>query len=165
VKVDDWIRTGLPGVLPFARALVGDRGTAEDIVQDVLTRLVAEPERFEGVDDLDAYVRRMIVNTFISWGRKWFRVRPTALVPDDPSAHGDPVDGVLDRDELRSGLARLPRRQRAVIVLRYYEDLSNVEIAELLGCRPGTVRSHVSRALSALRIDLASTQEEVNRLP
>jgi RNA polymerase sigma-70 factor (sigma-E family) len=165
VKVDDWIRSGLPGLLRFARALTGDRGVAEDIVQDVLTRLVIDPERFERVDDLDAYVRRMVVNHFISWGRKWFRVRPTALLADGPSAHPDPFDGVLDRDELRIGLAKLPRRQRAVLVLRYYEDLPDSEIAKLLGCSPGTVRSHASRALSALRIDIASTQGEVNRLP
>jgi RNA polymerase sigma-70 factor (sigma-E family) len=164
VKVDDWIQTGLPSLLRFARALIGDRGVAEDVVQDVLTQLVAEPERFEDVEDLDAYVRRMVVNRFISWGRKWFRIRPTALV-EGPSVHADPFDGVLDRHELRLGLATLPRRQRAVLVLRYYEDLADIEIAELLGCSPGTVRSHASRALSALRIDISNTQGEVHRQP
>lgn len=165
VKVDNWIRSGLLPLAHFARALVGDRGVAEDIVQDVLTRLVTEPERFEGVENLDAYVRRMVVNCYISWGRKWFRVHPFALVPDDLRPRADPFDAVLDRDELRLGLAKLPRRQRAVIVLRYYEDLSDIEIAQLLGCSLSTVRSHASRALSALRIDITSTQGEANRLP
>jgi RNA polymerase sigma-70 factor (sigma-E family) len=165
VKVDDWLRTGLPALARFSRALIGDRGVAEDIVQDVVTQLVAEPVRFEGVADLDAYVRRMVVNRFISWGRKWSRVRPTALLPESPSKHADSFDRVLDRDELRVGLAKLPRRQRAVLVLRYYQDLPDTEIAELLGCSAGTVRSHASRALSALRIDIANTTGEVNHQP
>ena len=165
MRVDDWIRSGLPALAGFARVLVGDRGVAEDIVQDVLTRLVIEPDRFEDVDNLDAYVRRMVVNCYISWSRKWFRVHPFALVPDSSRPRADPFDGVLDRDELRIGLAKLPRRQRAVIVLRFYEELSDIEIAGLLGCSLGTVRSHASRALSALRIDITSTRGEVNRLP
>jgi RNA polymerase sigma-70 factor (sigma-E family) len=165
VKVDDWIRSGLPALAGFARALVGDRGVAEDIVQDVLTRLVTEPDRFEDVDNLDAYVRRMVVNCYISWGRKWFRIHPFALVPDDLRPHADPFDAVLDRDELRIGLAKLPRRQRAVIVLRFYAELSDIEIAQVLGCSLSTVRSHASRALSALRIAITSTRGEVNRLP
>jgi RNA polymerase sigma factor (sigma-70 family) len=150
VKVDDWIRSGLPALAGFARALVGDRGVAEDIVQDVLTRLVAEPERFEDIENLDAYLRRMIVNTYISWGRKWFRVHPFALVPHHPGPRSDPFDTVLDRDELRLGLAKLPRRQRAVLVLRFYEDLSDQDIAQLLGCSLSTVRPTADTATRRL---------------
>jgi RNA polymerase sigma-70 factor (sigma-E family) len=163
VQVDDWLESGLPGLVRFARVLTGDRGLAEDIVQDVLTRLVAEPERFGRVADLDAYLRRMVANSYVSWGRKWFRIRPTEVLPEPRSAASEPHNEVLDRDELRSALAKLPRRQRAVIVLRFYEDMSDIEIAALLGCSQGTVRSHASRALSALRLDIGDMQGE--RLP
>jgi RNA polymerase sigma-70 factor (sigma-E family) len=141
-------------LLQFARVLVGDRAMAEDLVQEVLIRLHVHRARLAAVADLDAYARRMVVNEYLSWGRKWFRVRPFSTVPDrDPLP--DPVDALADRDLLRTELARLPRRQRAVLVLRYYRGLSDSEIATELGCSPGTVRSHASRALASLRIQMA----------
>src|SRR5579875_2075757 len=130
-------------MLRFARVLVGDRSTAEDIVQDVVTRLVARPERLASVAHPTAYVRRMIVNEYISWGRKWFRIKPSP----DLGTHAfsrDPAETVVEADDLRTALARLPRKQRAVLVLRYYAGLDDDEIARTLTCSPGTVRSHAS---------------------
>jgi RNA polymerase sigma-70 factor (sigma-E family) len=142
----------LPSSLAFARVLTSDRGLAEDLVQDVLLKVCAKPDRVAAAADRHAYVRRMIVNEFVSWGRRWFRVVPVIEVPQT-----DVVDHsarVADRQVLRAELAALPPRQRAVLVLRYYGGLSDAEIATELGCSISTVRSHASRALAAVRIDL-----------
>lgn len=94
----------------------------------------------------------MLANHYVSWQRKWGRQRPHAgEVLDAPVS--DRSHEHAERDALIAGLKRLPRQQRAVIVLHFYEGLSAEEIAETLACRPGTVRSHLSRGLAALRID------------
>jgi RNA polymerase sigma-70 factor (sigma-E family) len=162
VVFDDWARTRLPALVRFAVVLVGDRGLAEDVVQEVLIRAYGRWERIASLDQPEAYLRRMVTNEYLSWRRRWSRVTPHA----DPEASGDdatragPDHAALhaERDALRQELARLPRRQRAVLVLRYYEHLTDAEIAEVLGCPAGTVRSLASRALHALRVD-ASTRE------
>ena len=142
----------------FAGALVGDRGLAEDLVQDVLLRLHDRRDRLAEIADLDAYTRRMIVNAYLSWGRRWFRVVPSRMVREKVEAP-DPAQAIVDRDVLRTQLRSLPRRQRAVLVLRYYLGLSDAEIAAELGCGVGTVRSHASRGLATLRIQLAELPE------
>jgi RNA polymerase sigma-70 factor (sigma-E family) len=153
VELDEFARTTLPGLLAFARVLTADRAHAEDVVHDVLTKLYAHPDRLADARNAEAYARRMIVNEYLSWGRKWFRVQPRAELPELPSA--DVAVAVADREMLRSELGRLPRRQRAVLVLRYYGGLRDDEIADELGCSVSTVRSHASRALAALRIELS----------
>jgi RNA polymerase sigma-70 factor (sigma-E family) len=152
VDFDEFAATRVHGLLRFARALVGDRGTAEDVVQDVVLRLYQRREALAEVNDLDAYARRMVINAYLSWGRKWFRVIPVGTLADIPST-GDPADRVADHDDLHRRLAQLPKRQRTVIVLRYLNGLSDTQIASELGCNVTTVRSHASRALSALRIE------------
>jgi len=158
VELDEFVVAGgLDRLLRFAHALTGDRAMAEDIVQDVVIRLFIAPSRPSVVARIDAYARRMVLNEYLSWGRKWFRVRPT---PDlaggrDPSDHAACVD---DRDELRRELARLPRRQRAVLVMRFYGAMTDTEIAADLGCSISTVRSHASRALAALRVEMARAE-------
>jgi RNA polymerase sigma-70 factor (sigma-E family) len=145
----------LPAVLRFAAVLTGDRCLAEDVVQEVLVRAHARWGRIGGLDRPDLYVRKMIVNEFISSHRKSWR-----LVPSGPGAEVD--DRVspdhahqhAERTALLAELGKLPRRQRAVLVLRYYEGNSDAEIAVILGCRPGTVRGYASRALAALRVEL-----------
>jgi RNA polymerase sigma-70 factor (sigma-E family) len=150
----------LDGLLRFARALTGDRGLAEDLVQDVLLRL--HEQNIGEIDNVEGYVRRMIVNRYVSWGRKWFRVRPVLLLPQ--ATTGSAATDVVDlRDELRARLLRLPRQQRAAVVLRYYLDLPVEQIAAELGCSVSTVRSHLSRALAALRMDPADTANADHR--
>jgi RNA polymerase sigma-70 factor (sigma-E family) len=151
VDFEEFAATRVDGLLRFARALVGDRGTAEDLVQDVVLRLYQRRGALVEVNDLEAYARRMVINAHLSWGRKWFRVTPVGTLAQQPSM-ADPADRVADQDELRRRLARLPKRQRAVIVLRYFNGLSDTQIASELGCNVTTVRSHASRALAALRI-------------
>ncbi len=155
---EEFTRTGLRPLLQFTRVLTGDRALAEDIVQEVLIRLHARGDRLDEVGQLGAYARRMAVNEYLGWRRKWFRQRPAAS-PPEPAPQPDHSDRLAERDWLRSELARLPRRQRAVLVLRYYAGLSDAEIADELGCSTGTVRSHASRALATLRVEITRTQE------
>lgn len=150
---EEYVRARLPVLLRFATVLTGDRGLAEDVVQEVLVRAHGRWRRVSELAAPDRYVRRMIVNEFISWRRRWGRVVPVESVtptrPDTP----DHAWVHAERDELAARLARLPRRQQAVLVLRYYEQLADAEIAELLGCRPVTVRGYAARALARLRVD------------
>jgi RNA polymerase sigma-70 factor (sigma-E family) len=145
-------------LLGFAGALVGDRGLAEDLVQDVLLRLHTRRDRLTEVTDLDAYARRMIVNAYLSWGRRWFRVVPSPTLRERVGVP-DPAQAIVDRDVLRGELRALPRRQRAVLVLRYYLGLSDADIAAELGCGVGTVRSHASRGLARLRVHMSEAPE------
>jgi len=155
---DEFAATGLRPLLEFTRVLTGDRGLAEDVVQEVLIRLHARGDRLGDIDHLWAYARRMAVNEYLGWGRKWFRQRPTPVLPEPPPSP-DHADRLAEHHWLRGELAKLPRRQRAVLVLRYYAGLSDLQIADELGCSPGTVRSHASRALAALRVEIVQPQE------
>jgi RNA polymerase sigma-70 factor (sigma-E family) len=141
-------------LLKFAMVLCGDYWLAEDVVANVLGRAFERWPQISSLADPDAYVRRMIVNEHISWRRKWTRTRPTdphQLIEASPAA---PIEEPSDAAELARRLSCLTPNQRAVIVLRFYENLSDVEIADVLGCRSGTVRTHASRALRSLRLDL-----------
>jgi RNA polymerase sigma-70 factor (sigma-E family) len=150
---DRWARAKLPALVGFAVLLTGDRGLAEDVVQEVMLRSYGRWSRIVELDHPEAYVRRMIVNEVLSWRRRLSsRTFPEPDAGADLSV-GDHSDAQADRVALWSELARLPRRQRVVLVLRYYEHLTDTEIAEVLACPHGTVRSLASRALATLRID------------
>jgi RNA polymerase sigma-70 factor (sigma-E family) len=150
---EEFADTRLAAVLRFAGVLTGDRALAEDVVQEVLIRAHARWRKIGRLDHPESYIRRMIVNEFISSKRRTWRFVPTGTelavepVADHASRHAE-------RDALLAELGKLPRRQRAVLVLRYYEGLSDQEIATLLGCAPGTVRGYASRALAALRVEM-----------
>ncbi len=155
---DEFVAQRMSALLRYAVVLTGDAHLAQDVVQEALAR--AHP-RWSGICRLEVpelYVRKMILNEFLSWRRRWARVVPVAEVLDPGDASTATPDAAAthaERDALLPELARLPRRQRAVLVLRYYEDLSDGEIAERLGCHPGTVRGYASRALQALRVRVA----------
>jgi RNA polymerase sigma-70 factor (sigma-E family) len=134
-----------------AYLLTGDHGAAEDLVQDALAGLLLAWRR-GAVDSPDRYVMRSITNRAISrWRRRSRAEVLTDLVPERPEPDGSNQHS--DRDELWRGLARLPQRQRAVLVLRYFEDLPDPEIAMLLGVSQATVRSLAFRAMERLRRD------------
>jgi RNA polymerase sigma-70 factor (sigma-E family) len=138
--------------LRVAVLLTGDWHAAEDLVQASLVKLY---RAWPGVDqvagDPDAYLRRIMVNTQRSWWRaRWRWEAPVAQLPDSPGA-GDDADQRALAVSIRQALRRLSPRQRAVLVLRYYEDLPEAEIASLLGCSAGTVKAHAHRGLRALR--------------
>jgi len=138
----------------FAWVLTNDRALGEDLVQDVLLTAHRRWDRIGVLDEPKAYVRRMLVNEFISWRRKWARIVPRSdvrLLVDEPSGP-DHAERHAEHAALVADIAGLPRRQRAVIVLRYFEDLPDNDIADILGCTPSTVRSQVLRALRTLRV-------------
>jgi RNA polymerase sigma-70 factor (sigma-E family) len=150
---EEFADTRLVAVLRFAGVLTGDRALAEDVVQEVLIRAHARWRKIGRLDHPESYIRKMIVNEFISAKRRsWRYVLAGADVSTEPAA--DHASRHADRDAILAELGKLPRRQRAVLVLRYYEGLSDQEIATVLGCAPGTVRGYASRALATLRVEL-----------
>jgi RNA polymerase sigma-70 factor (sigma-E family) len=155
---EEFAAARLAAVLRFAAVLAGDRGLAEDVVQEVLIRAHARWDVIGRLDRPEAYVRKMIVNEYLSWRRRSWRLVPSGAGPDvDGRLAPDPAVDHAERDALLAELGRLPRRQKAVLVLRYYEELSDAEIAEVLGCAAGTVRGYAARALATLRVDLSAT--------
>ncbi|WP_236793592.1 SigE family RNA polymerase sigma factor [Amycolatopsis sp. GM8] len=159
---EDFAREQLPGLVRFAAVLTGDRELAQDVVQDALVRAHERWRRVSSTDRPDLYLRKMVVNGYLSWRRRWYQrvVRPTADItrfrePQTP----DPATRVADHDQLGQLLGELSRAQQAAIVLRFYEDRDDDEIAEVLGCATGTVRSHISRGLSVLRLRINDEQE------
>jgi RNA polymerase sigma factor (sigma-70 family) len=117
---------------------------------------LSDPERAE------AYARKAVYHAHIDRTRRlsWRRERSTATVPDTPARDADPADAVADRQEVMTALRLLPRGQRAVVVLRYFEDRSDAEIAEVLGITTGTVRSQHHKALKALRVTVTTREAE-----
>jgi RNA polymerase sigma-70 factor (sigma-E family) len=130
--------------------LVGDQHLAEDLVQVALARVYVHWRRISAAGSPDAYVRRVLVNAHLSTFRKR-RVGEivTHLLPERSSPSAD--SGQAERGDLMAALADLPARQRAVVVLRYWEDLSETAVAEAMGCTVGTVRSQNAKALARLR--------------
>jgi len=139
-------------LLRTAYLLTGNRADAEDLVQAALAKTYQAWDRIEDRRALDGYVRKAMVNTHISW---WRRRRvdeyPTDEIPD--LAVADAAGDSDLQDALRRAIDRLPRRMRAAVVLRYYEDMTEAEVAVALGVSLGTVKSTVSRAVAKLRID------------
>lgn len=156
---DDFVQSRGWALLRFAYVLSGDAHLAEDLVQEVLARMHRRWERVTAMDHAEAYVRAAIVRQFLSWRRRR-AARETVLaeVPE-PSALPEPQQRVRDRDQMWRLLAGLPRAQRAVLVLRFYCDLPDDEIAALLGCGMSTVRSQAARALARMRTVLAEEDE------
>jgi len=140
----------------LAYMLTGDRQLAEDLVQDAFVKLAGRLVHLRDPGAFDAYLRRTIVNLANSHFRRK-RVERSYLnrTAAEPPRVGDATDTGC-RDELWNGLQRLPVRQRTAIVLRIYEDLPEQRVADILGCRPGTVRSLVSRGLAELRVHVRS---------
>lgn len=147
---EQFVAARLPALLRQATVLAGDPHLAEDVVQDVLLKAQAKWSWIVAVDGQDAYLRRMIINELVSTRRRVF-----ARLRRERTQFADRVDDrseqLAQRDALVRGIKALPARQRIVIALRYFEDLPDTEIAALLGCGVGTVRSHASRGLARLR--------------
>ncbi|MBM7520237.1 SigE family RNA polymerase sigma factor [Nocardioides nitrophenolicus] len=143
---DAFVAARLPHLIRLGRALAGDEQRGADLVQDALERALP---RWRRLDDPEAFVRRAMVNRSISVWRKLRRERP--LPERDPGSVT--TDRPHDHD-LYAAVRRLPPRQRAVIALRFYEDLTEAQTADVLGCSVGTVKSQAHRALAVLRAEL-----------
>ncbi|MGC4756738.1 SigE family RNA polymerase sigma factor [Micromonospora trifolii] len=152
---EEFADTRLAPLLRYAVMLTGEPHQAQDLVQETMVRVQLNWRRVARADSPERYVRRMLTNQYVDWRRgSWvrrvlLRGEPDTSVPM-PTDH---AQSAVDRDQVWSWLSRLPRRQRAALVLRYYEDLPDVEIADILGCAVGTVRSSISRALATLRAE------------
>jgi RNA polymerase sigma-70 factor (sigma-E family) len=159
---DDWVAARGPSLVHFAHLITGSSADAQDAVQDALVAAYPRWERLRAAGTQDAYVRRSIVNRHISvWRSLRRRERPVAE-PDSlaASASGpDHATTVADADIAWSLCQSLPRTQRAAVVLRYYDDQSYAQIADILGCTESTARSHVRRALQSLRSRLEGADE------
>jgi len=141
-----------PSLLRLAYMLTHSPTQAEDLVQEALTSAYRRWDAVEVADSPEAYVRRILVNQALSWRRRAWRNEIPAQLPEGPDGPADGVPhAVAERDLVWRIMAGLPARQRAVLVLRYYEDVPDEQIAHLLGCAPGTVRSLAARAFAALR--------------
>ena len=140
----------------LAYLLTGDEANAEDLLQSAMERSYARWNRLSRMDAPEAYVRKLMLNALIStrrrpgWSREWLR----DVLPDRPLP--PPDADVVDHELLWPLVCALPERQRAVVVLRYYEDLTEVETAQILGCAPGTVKSQSHDAMRALRRGLGA---------
>ena len=151
----------LPASLRYAYLLCGEHATAEDIVQGALARTFASWPRVRTKGNPEQYVRRAILNAVCNRGRRRWREQPTATPPERPTV-GRPDADYVEREAMWAALRLLPPRQRAVLVLRYYDELSEAEIAAVLGCSRGTVKSQAARGLEKLRQVLhLSDQEQV----
>ncbi|MET9318389.1 SigE family RNA polymerase sigma factor [Kribbella sp. NPDC003505] len=159
-SLDDVVRSTEHRLLRLALMLSGSRHNAEDLVQSVLARAHRQWERIGGLERPEAYLRTMVVNEYLGW-RRLLKNREVPLAePIERPADFDLGARQAQRDATWRLLTRLPRKQRAVLVLRYYEDLADSDIAEILGVSPATVRSNAARALATLRDHLSA--EEAN---
>lgn len=153
-EFSEYMAARQPSLLRTAYLLTGDRHTAEDLVQTALAKLYLSWDKVQRQDSLDGYVRRILVNEHNSlWRRPWKkRETTTSELPEQPA---EPQEGGHDSD-LWNLVQTLPRKQRAAVVLRYYEQMSEAETAAILGVSVGTVKSQTSRALAALRTRVGS---------
>ena len=148
--------------LRLARLLTGDRHRAEELLQDSLVTLYVHWRRVSARGDPRAYLRRILVNGNVSWWRRRRREHLVDVVPE----RGDPRADEPEHDEvLQRALLRLPAHQRAVVVLRHYEDLSEKAVAATLGCSIGTVKSQNARAMARLRQELSGFDAEEKVYP
>jgi RNA polymerase sigma-70 factor (sigma-E family) len=140
-----------------AYLLVGDWAGAEDLVQTALMKTYLAWRRAGGINAVEAYTRKVMVNTATSWRRsRWRGERPSEILPEPSSV--DSADQWLERDRVWQLIRTLPTRQRAVLVLRFYEDLTEAQAAAVLGVSVGTVKTQASRALASLRHRLGVQQ-------
>ena len=155
----DWMAARQVALSRTAYLLTGSQHAAEDLVQTTLTKLYLAWGRIADRQHVDAYARRALVNEHRStWRRARRRPEVLAATPPDVVREADEYDGA--REAVWQFVQSLPPRQRAVIVLRYYEDLSEAEIADLLGISAGTVKSQASKALALLRERVPGQKED-----
>jgi RNA polymerase sigma-70 factor (sigma-E family) len=150
---EEYVQARGAALLHYAYLLCGNWQTAEDLTQSALQDALAHWRKVTRAEHPDRYLQRMITNRYLQARRRRSSTEVvTADLTDRPQTGTDGVNAVVDRDQIRRLLARLPARSRAVLVLRYYLDLDDQAIAEAVGVAPATVRSIVSRSLGRLRL-------------
>lgn len=154
----EFVAGASPRLLRTAYLLTQDWGAAEDLLQTALARAWRAWGRIDG--DPEPYVRRILFNTHASWWRRRWRAEAPSVAVPDIVAPGDPHVAIDDRERLWRAMRMLPPGQRIVLVLRYFEDLTEAQVAQALGCSVGTVKSQTHRAIARLRLDPTLTVEE-----
>jgi RNA polymerase sigma-70 factor (sigma-E family) len=146
----DFVAASTGRLFRTAYVLVGDHQLAQDLLQESLIKAYVAWPRLRDESKAEAYTRKIIVTTCISWRRRRsFHERPVAVLPEAPEA--DQTDRLAAQDDLWAQIHRLPPGQRAAVTLRYFEDLSEAQTAELMGCSVGTVKRQVASGLAKLR--------------
>lgn len=154
VAFTEFVAARSPALFRTAYLIVGDHGLAQDLVQEALTKTYVAWPRLREVGKAEAYTRKAITTTYISWWRRkaWRAERPRDDVPESgPTTQREHGSDVVDRTWVWQELQALPPRQRTAIVLRYYEDLTEAQTAEAMGCAVGTVKSQVAQGIKRLR--------------
>jgi len=164
VTFEEYVGSRGAALVRLARLLTGDDHRAEDLAQEVLARAYARWRQVSKADRPDFYVRRMMINANRSWWRRRANRELAVASPPDRPVPRDAGHESADRDEMWRMVLDLPLRQRAVVVLRYYEDLDDAAIAEILECSPVTVRTHAMRALQALRARCGAPEWQRNEV-
>ena len=164
VSFEDYVSARADGLLRYAMVVTADAHVAEDVVQSVLERAYPRWARIAAMEHPDAYVRRMVLNEFISLRRRIGRVFVVERVPEAPGLP-DPADSHADRAALIAEIRRLPNRQRAAVALRYWDDLTDAQIADQLGCREVTVRGYIRRGLRTLRLGFDGADAPATAIP
>ncbi|RKN46910.1 SigE family RNA polymerase sigma factor [Streptomyces hoynatensis] len=154
----EFVRSRWSALVRTAYLLTGDRHLAEDVVQSTLAKAYRSWPRVCRSDNPDAYVRRMLVTCHRDRFRKRRVAEHLTDIPPEEATAQDDMARADEREVLARALAGLPKRQRAVVVLRYWEDLSEPEVARALGCSVGTVKSQAAKALAKLRVLLGSSR-------
>ena len=152
MEFEDYVAEKGQSLLRLAYVLTRDAQLAEDLTQTALADAYRHWRKVTAARHPDAYVRRMLVNAHLSWHRRRSSTeRPSDLTAREPGLDADPADGVVSRDQIRLLVATLAPRARTVLVLRYYADLDDAAIAEVMGVSASAVRATASRALASLR--------------
>jgi RNA polymerase sigma-70 factor (sigma-E family) len=162
---DEYVRARGDALRRFAYLLCGDRHLGEDLVQEVLIKAYRRWKKIES-DQPDRYLRTALVRSHVSWLRRRSSGElPAATTGAEAGGPEDFAHRHAVRDDLWTRLGRLTRAQRAVLVLRYYEDLDDRQIADVMGCAPSTVRVHAARGLARLRTELAPSPSTTTGAP
>ena len=152
---DEFVNTRGPALLRFAYLLTGNAHQAEDLVQEALAKSHPRWDKIEQYEVPEAYVRKAVLRLYLSWRRRRSSTEVVvATMHDSMAVSMDETDRIAVREQLWQLLVKLPRMQRAVLVLRYFEDRDDDDIAGLLGCARATVRVHAARGLQRLRAAL-----------
>jgi RNA polymerase sigma-70 factor (sigma-E family) len=158
----EFVRAHTASLFRTAYILTGDYQRAEDLLQSSLVRVYERWPRVEAMDHPAAYARKVLVNQSVSWWRRRSSHEQPILLRDEPVGE-DGLESFDEHDRVWAAVLALPPRQRAVMVLRYYESLSEAEIAEILGMAPGTVKSHAHAAAHRLSSILAEPAARPDR--
>jgi len=160
VDFEDYVASNRHRLLRFARVLCGDPRLADEVLTDALGRAFEKWDRIQALESPHAYVRKMVLNEYLGWRRRASRTAVRADLADLIEAAPDHADAAADREQLIAEVKRLPAKQRAALVLHYFEGLDYRDIADLLGSSESAVRINVFRALAKLRVQFTNDDDQ-----